>query len=374
MLKSMKRNLAAFSAGLMALSCVSTMGLNVLADIENHVQYQADDGLVYNSYSDHAEVVGVWKVQETYVVPEQLTIGTYTFPVTVIADNAFSGQDEMTEIKLPEGLTSIGEKAFQGCSNLTTIDLPDSLRYLSHDAFDGAACTYTYEDDNVFNAITYVDGWALYATEGAWEITIHEGTRGIAQYAFYGVCSTLEWVMFPKDGNLEIINEGAFYNDSTNQKLTNITLPYEGLKYIDAKAFYGLGGVGACTIPASVVSVGQQAFLMDNMHLINIMNNDCEIYDADDTITPGATIRGYADSAAEAYALKYDHPFELLYQYKDPSLLNPDINFDGVIDATDASYILLYSAESGAGLVSSFEEFWYKYFAVDEVEPTDSNP
>lgn len=372
MKKSFKRSLSALAAGILALNCTSALGMAVNAEDEAIVNDES--GLIYQGYSDHAEIIGVWETHETFDVPEQIKMGIWTLPVTAIAANAFDGQEELESITIPESITSIGEKAFQGCSSLTTIDLPDSLRYLSHDAFDGAACTYTWEDDNVYNVVTYVDDWALYAKEGAWDIIIREGTRGIAQYAFYSICSTLEDVMFPKDGGLEIINEGAFYNDSTNRKFHNLTLSHEGLKYIDAKAFYGCNGMGSFTVPPSVVSIGQQAFLMDNLHLINIMNDDCEIYDADDTITSGATIRGNAGSAGEAYALKYDHPFEILYRYKDPSSINPDINLDGEIDAVDAAYILLYAAESGAGTVSSFEEFWYKHFGTDDenaVEPIE---
>ena len=41
--------------------------------------------------------------------------------------------------------------------------------------------------------------------------------------------------------------------------------------------------------------------------------------------------------------------------------INPDINSDDKIDAFDATLILIFSAEYGAGNVSSFGEFMEKY-------------
>ncbi|MBD5142433.1 MAG: hypothetical protein HDT22_02315 [Ruminococcus sp.] len=43
--------------------------------------------------------------------------------------------------------------------------------------------------------------------------------------------------------------------------------------------------------------------------------------------------------------------------------INPDINSDGEINALDASYVLVYAAENGAGNVSSFEEYMTNYFS-----------
>ena len=39
-------------------------------------------------------------------------------PVTVIGDGLFSGHAELTELKLPDGITDLGEFILDGCVNL----------------------------------------------------------------------------------------------------------------------------------------------------------------------------------------------------------------------------------------------------------------
>ena len=48
-------------------------------------------------------------------------------PVTVISDGVFCGHTELTELRLPEGLTDLGEFLFDGCENLRQLQLPASL-------------------------------------------------------------------------------------------------------------------------------------------------------------------------------------------------------------------------------------------------------
>ncbi len=53
----------------------------------------------------------------------------------IVSEEAFYGDESLTEVILPEGLKVIGSKAFRGCS-LTSIILPDSIVSIAGDAFD----------------------------------------------------------------------------------------------------------------------------------------------------------------------------------------------------------------------------------------------
>ena len=55
--------------------------------------------------------------------------------LTTIEDEAFYGNESLTEVILPEGLEVIGSKAFRNCP-LTSIILPDSLRVIADDALN----------------------------------------------------------------------------------------------------------------------------------------------------------------------------------------------------------------------------------------------
>ena len=49
----------------------------------------------------------------------------------------FASFSALTELEIPEGVTSIGAHAFAHCSKLMRVSLPASLRYLDNGAFDG---------------------------------------------------------------------------------------------------------------------------------------------------------------------------------------------------------------------------------------------
>ena len=51
----------------------------------------------------------------------------------------FSGASNLTEVLIPNSVTSIGEFAFFYCSNLTSITIPDSVTNIEQGAFYGCS-------------------------------------------------------------------------------------------------------------------------------------------------------------------------------------------------------------------------------------------
>ena len=70
---------------------------------------------------------------------ESLTSITIGNGVTTISNFAFDGCSSLTSITIPSSVTSIGEYAFFGCTSLTSITIPDSVTSIGDDAF--RACT-----------------------------------------------------------------------------------------------------------------------------------------------------------------------------------------------------------------------------------------
>lgn len=81
------------------------------------------DGWVHHGYSEGYGLV-------TSTVPIE------TFP------SVFIQQPTLTQISLPEGVTSIGQNAFYGCSSLTTIVIPDSVTSIGSQAFQDCSSLY----------------------------------------------------------------------------------------------------------------------------------------------------------------------------------------------------------------------------------------
>ena len=60
-----------------------------------------------------------------------------TFETTTIADGAFEGCDEITQVVIPQNVESIGGNAFQGCSNLTQVVFQGTNTTVADNAFSG---------------------------------------------------------------------------------------------------------------------------------------------------------------------------------------------------------------------------------------------
>ena len=68
-------------------------------------------------------------------IPESVTFGGISYPVTSIGDEAFSNCSGLTSVSIPNSITSIGEGAFYECSGLTSITIPNSVTSIDYKAF-----------------------------------------------------------------------------------------------------------------------------------------------------------------------------------------------------------------------------------------------
>ena len=69
--------------------------------------------------------------------------------VTSIGNYAFSGCRGLTSVSIGSGVTSIGDYAFNGCSGLTSITIPDSVINIGSGAFLGCGTLSSVDFDNV---------------------------------------------------------------------------------------------------------------------------------------------------------------------------------------------------------------------------------
>lgn len=130
---------------------------------------------------DYSHEVGPWAAYASeitnVVLPEGLTsIGSYAFrncsslvsiaipsTVTTINDNAFAYCSVLSSINLPVGLTHVGNYAFEGCSSITSVSIPDGVTYLGTGAFDGCSeLTYLSIPSSVDFVYVDQDGWVYY--------------------------------------------------------------------------------------------------------------------------------------------------------------------------------------------------------------------
>ncbi len=87
--------------------------------------------------------------------------------VTSIGEGAFSGFDSLHSIVIPDGVTSIGDMAFYNCSSLTSIEIPNSVTSIRGEAFYGCSSLTSIE---IPNSVTSIGG---YAFSGCSSLTIY---------------------------------------------------------------------------------------------------------------------------------------------------------------------------------------------------------
>lgn len=113
---------------------VTQIGTNPFANCQNLRNIS-----VYSGNTVYCAVDGVlFNLQQTELLAFSAgRSGSYTVPgtVQVIADDAFSGSRELTEVILPEGLQKIGRSAFENCSSVRNITIPDSVTAIGNWAF-----------------------------------------------------------------------------------------------------------------------------------------------------------------------------------------------------------------------------------------------
>ncbi len=201
--------------------------------------------------------------------------------VVAIGKKAFNYNTEISNIILPNTITSIDSEAFEGCNNLATIDLsatkvteikyqtfkgcssllmiafPERLTAIGEEAFkDCKALEYSEKLGNSFN----IPSTVMTIEKGAFEnggafksITIPEEITEISAILFSG-CNNLETVII--EGNATKIGNHAF---SSCKALKNIVLP-DTVTEIGACAFTYCEELEYIKIPKETTIIGDQAF------------------------------------------------------------------------------------------------------------------
>ena len=136
--------------------------------------------------------------------------------VTSIGDGAFSGCRGLTELILPNSVTSIGDYAFFGCSGLTELTLPNGVMSIGGNAFEGCS---GLTELTLPNSVTSIADDAFHGCRGLTELTLPNSVTSIGDGAFRG-CRGLTKLTLPN--SVTSIGESAFYLCSGLSKITSL--------------------------------------------------------------------------------------------------------------------------------------------------------
>lgn len=196
----------------------TTEATTLVVKVENISSMYIDDEEVAVASSCIFEKDGEHTVK--YKLKDNTTISNLTFyncssltnitipdSVTSIGYTAFYNCSSLTEITIPESVTSIEGYAFQNCTSLTSITIPDSVVMIEDGAF--AYCS-GITSLNIPDSVTSIEGSAFKNCSSLTEVVIPESVTSIGRNAFKN-CKSLSSVTFNSFTAPVIGNIDAFY-------------------------------------------------------------------------------------------------------------------------------------------------------------------
>lgn len=184
--------------------------------------------------------------------------GTLNLPASLISiGEAAFATTKITAVTIPASVTSIEKYAFSGCSQLSSLTFTDGsqLETIKDEVFKNTAIEGVLTLPASLTSI----GWAAFGATKITAVNFPASVTAIGQQAFDG-CSNLATLNFADGSQLETIGIKAFIRTALSGNLDNLPA---SLKSIGVKAFSELA-ITAVTIPASVTTIEDEAFLLCN--------------------------------------------------------------------------------------------------------------
>ena len=197
-------------------------------------------------------------------IPSSVVFDGNSIPVTSIGSEAFSSCSKITMVKIPNSITAIGSSAFSGCSGLTRVYITNINNWCSIN-FENISSNplifarklylnYQLISDLVIpNGITSIGNYTFCYCESITSLTIPDTIMSIGKNAFER-CTGLTSVTIPD--SVKSIGYGAF---SYCSGLNNIIIGNSVISIGDY-AFNYCSGLTSLVIPNSVTSIGSNAF------------------------------------------------------------------------------------------------------------------
>ena len=171
--------------------------------------------------------------------------------VKYIGSKAFKDCTSLTNITIPNSVTSIGYQAFYGCTSLTNITIPDSVTEISENLFRDCI---SLTNVTIPNSVKSIEENAFANCTSLTNITIPDSVTSIGGFAFSS-CTSLTNIIIPNSVNT-ILN-GTFINCAS---LTNVTIG-ENVTLIRESAFRHCTSLTKIEIPKSVTEIYRRIYI-----------------------------------------------------------------------------------------------------------------
>ena len=166
------------------------------------------------------------------------------------AQNLYLDDMLVTDLMVPDSVTSIGDRAFSSCRGLTSVTIGNSVTNIGSDAF--SSC-YELTSVTIGNSVTNIGSYAFFNCGGLTSVTIPDSVTSIGVSAF---CYCRGLTSLTIGNGVTSIGDYAF---SSCHGLTSVTI-LDSVTSIGDHAFYNCNGLTSVTIGNSATSIGSYAF------------------------------------------------------------------------------------------------------------------
>ena len=199
------------------------------------------------------------------IIPPSIIYEDVTCDVTSIGDQAFYNCPNLTSITIPNSVTSIGSSAFWNCYRLQKVIVNDIAGWCNISFYDSYSnplsyAHHLYSDENTVitdliipEGVTSIGNYAFYNCSSLTSVNIPNSVTSIGKFAF-DCCSSLTSINIPNG-----VTSIGIYAFRGCGALTSIDIP-NSVTSIEFGLFDCCSSLTSITIPNSVTSIGEQAF------------------------------------------------------------------------------------------------------------------
>lgn len=236
---TLSKNLQNFD-GEMIANCFNLKAIYVE---EGSAYFVSDDGVLYNAAKTELISYPTSRAGDSYTVLPT---------TTVICVSAFEGNNNITEIILPDGLIEIRAYAFSLCGRLQTVCIPNTVELIDINAF-GNCTSLTNLSFQMGGTCKMVVGKYAFQRIATQNLVLPATMMYLGDYVFLG--SQINSLTFEEGSRLYSMGDQVFQN----VPLITLTLP-DGLTTIGSNTFYGCSSLVSVIFGEGLTTIGEGTF------------------------------------------------------------------------------------------------------------------
>lgn len=185
-------------------------------------------------------------------VPETIDYNGETYTVTALGEGCFQCNANLESATIPKTITSIEPSTFNTCANLTSVKFADGIKVKALPAGMFNSC-YKLTDVTIPQSVTSLGNNCFDECSGLTSIDIPESVNGFGSWCFIR-CYSLKSVKLPNKP--KSFGEGCF---SGCRSLESVEIPADWTS-LGSKTFSGCTSLKSINIPSGVTSIDYAVF------------------------------------------------------------------------------------------------------------------